>query len=555
LTTGTVSNLSPGPGWHALELHLNISNGAVDVWMDGAAVPDLTFPSVSLGTAPIGVLQIGDTAAGTWDIAFDDAAFGTSRLGPAGDTTAPSAPANLVGTASSPFSADLSWSASTDDVGVTGYDVFRDGTLLNQLGAVTTYTDSTVLASSAYQYTVWARDAAGNVSPLSAGASVLTPAAATPLFSDGFETGNVSGWSTGATVTVQSATVHSGGFAAESNGTGFAKKTLPSTYADAYARVAFNVITPGSQVTLLRLRDTLTGNGGYLYLTSAGKLAFRSDALGAGTLSSVSPGGGWHALELHLNITTGAVEIWLDGAAVPELTLTGTNLGTAQIGVMQVGDTASGAWDVALDDAAFGTGRLGPSGDVTPPSTPANVAGAASSAFSVDLSWDASTDNVGVTGYDLFRDGTLLKQLGAVTTYTDSTVLASSTHQYTVRARDAAGNVSPVSAAVPVTTPAAATPLFSDAFETGDLSAWTSPSGLTVQSATVRSGSFAAEGVAGGPAYAKKTVASTSDAYARVAFSVINAGSHQSLTLPARGTFSYPWFPESWTRPGYFPAT
>ncbi|HYS42279.1 MAG TPA: hypothetical protein VEO01_42195, partial [Pseudonocardiaceae bacterium] len=555
LTTGTVSNLSPGPGWHALELHLNISNGAVDVWMDGAAVPDLTFPSVSLGTAPIGVLQIGDTAAGTWDIAFDDAAFGTSRLGPAGDTTAPSAPANLVGTASSPFSADLSWSASTDDVGVTGYEVFRDGTLLNQLGAVTTYTDSTVLASSAYQYTVWARDAAGNVSPLSAGASVLTPAAATPLFSDGFETGNVSGWSTGATVTVQSATVHSGGFAAESNGTGFAKKTLPSTYADAYARVAFNVITPGSQVTLLRLRDTLTGNGGYLYLTSAGKLAFRSDALGAGTLSSVSPGGGWHALELHLNITTGAVEVWLDGAAVPELTLTGTNLGTAQIGVMQVGDTASGAWDVALDDAAFGTGRLGPSGDVTPPSTPANVAGAASSAFSVDLSWDASTDNVGVTGYDVFRDGTLLKQLGAVTTYTDSTVLASSTHQYTVRARDAAGNVSPVSAAVPVTTPAAATPLFSDAFETGDLSAWASPSGLTVQSATVRSGSFAAEGVAGGPAYAKKTVASTSNAYARVAFSVINAGSHQSLTLPARGTFSYPWFPESWTRPGYFPAT
>src|SRR2546425_990868 len=101
-------------------------------------------------------------------------------------------------------------------------------------------------------------------------------------------------------------TVHSGGFAAESNGTGFAKKTLPSTYADAYARVAFNVITQGSQVTLLRLRDTPTGNGGYLYLTSAGKLAFRSDALGAGTLSSVSPGAGWHALELHLNVTTGA---------------------------------------------------------------------------------------------------------------------------------------------------------------------------------------------------------------------------------------------------------
>ena len=56
------------------------------------------------------------------------------------------------------------------------------------------------------------------------------------------------------------------------------------------------------------------------------------------------------------------------------------------------------------------------------------------------LTWAASTDDVGVTGYDVFRDGTLLEAASAaVTSYTDSTVLASSTHTYTVRARDAAG--------------------------------------------------------------------------------------------------------------------
>ena len=49
---------------------------SVEVWLDGAAVPALTFPSIDLGSAPIGVMQIGDTASGTWDIAFDDAAFG-----------------------------------------------------------------------------------------------------------------------------------------------------------------------------------------------------------------------------------------------------------------------------------------------------------------------------------------------------------------------------------------------------------------------------------------------------------------------------------------------
>jgi chitodextrinase len=187
----------------------------------------------------------------------------------------------LAGTASSPFSVGLTWGASTDNVGVTGYDVFRNGSLLTQLGgAVTSYTDSTVLASSAYSYAVRARDAAGNVSALTSPAVVNTPAAATPVFSDGFETGNLSGWTTpGAAMTVQSTTVRTGGFAAEASpvavATGFAKKTVPTT-SDAYARVAFDVINLGTAPTLLRLRDTPTGaGGGYVYLNSSGKLVFQ----------------------------------------------------------------------------------------------------------------------------------------------------------------------------------------------------------------------------------------------------------------------------------------
>ena len=488
---------------------------------------DLTFPSIDLGSAPIGVMQIGDTAPGTWEIAFDDAAFGTSRLGPAGDTSAPSVPANLAGSATSAFSTDLGWAASTDDVGVTGYDVFRDGVLLTQLGNVTSYTDSTVLANSAYSYAVRARDAAGNVSALSSPAVVITPAAATPVFSDGFETGDVSAWTSTSGLTVQTGTVRSGGFAAEgstASTAAFAKETLPSTYSDAYARVAFNVSSQVSQVTLLRLRDTPTGNGGYLYLTAAGSLAFRSDALLSGTVSSVAPGSGWHALELHLviNGASSSVQVWLDGAAVPDLTFPSIDLGTAPIGVMQIGDTANGTWDIAFDDAAFGTSRLGPAGDTSAPSVPANLAGSATSAFSTDLGWDASTDDVGVTGYDVFRDGTLLTQLGNVTSYTDSTLLANAAYSYTVRARDAAGNVSSLSSPAVVNTPAAPPPVFSDGFETGDLTAWTSAAGLSVEGTDVASGSWAAEGLTTvGNTVAKKTLPSTySDGYARVAFKV-----------------------------------
>jgi len=358
------STVAPGPGWHAIELHLfvNGTSSLVEVWLDGVAVPDLTLGNTSLGTAPIGVLQIGDTATtGTWDVVLDDAAFGTSRLGPRGDTAPPSVPANVAATATSPFSVQLSWDASTDDVGVTGYDVIRDSNVLATVGTPG-YTDNAVLAGEIHQYTVRARDASGNISALSASVGVMTPDAAAPVFADGFESADGSAWTTVTGLSVVSSDTHSGGFAAEGNpaaGAGFAKKTLPSTYTDVYARVAFKVKGQTSALTLIRLRDAPSGtSGGLVALTTAGKLLFR-DAAGASTTSSVIPGPGWHVLELHLNITSGVVEVWLDGAAISDLRPSAPNLGTVAMGSMQIGDTASGTWDVLFDDAALGTSRLG----------------------------------------------------------------------------------------------------------------------------------------------------------------------------------------------------
>ncbi len=94
--------------------------------------------------------------------------------GSAGDTAKPSVPGSLVATATSATRVDLGWAASTDNVGVTGYEVRRDGVLLATV-ATTAYADATVVASTAYVYTVVARDAAGNSSD-PATASVTTPA-------------------------------------------------------------------------------------------------------------------------------------------------------------------------------------------------------------------------------------------------------------------------------------------------------------------------------------------------------------------------------------------
>jgi len=79
------------------------------------------------------------------------------------------------------------------------------------------------------------------------------------------------------------------------------------------------------------------------------------------------------------------------------------------------------------------------------------LAGTAVNAYRVALSWTASTDKAGVTGYRIYRDG---KLAGTSTTasYKDTGLRAATTHLYSVSAYDAAGNVSARSSAVTVTT-------------------------------------------------------------------------------------------------------
>ncbi|WP_299442022.1 DNRLRE domain-containing protein [uncultured Phycicoccus sp.] len=100
-----------------------------------------------------------------------------------------------------------------------------------------------------------------------------------------------------------------------------------------------------------------------------------------------------------------------------------------------------------------GTGTIYTSSDGTPPSAPANLTVTETEATRVSLAWDASTDDVAVTGYDILRDGSLLATVGAVLTYDDTTVAPETSYEYAVRARDGAGNTSDPSTTVPVTTP------------------------------------------------------------------------------------------------------
>ncbi|RBQ18242.1 chitinase [Spongiactinospora rosea] len=90
-------------------------------------------------------------------------------------------------------------------------------------------------------------------------------------------------------------------------------------------------------------------------------------------------------------------------------------------------------------------------GDRTAPSTPGNLRSTGATSDSISLAWDASTDNVGVTGYDVYR-GTQRVGTANGTTYTDTGLTASTSYTYTVRAKDQAGNTSEPSAPVTAST-------------------------------------------------------------------------------------------------------
>ncbi|MER8184166.1 discoidin domain-containing protein [Kitasatospora sp. NPDC094015] len=119
------------------------------------------------------------------------------------------------------------------------------------------------------------------------------------------------------------------------------------------------------------------------------------------------------------------------------------NLATATTRYLRLTVTANSAWPAAqlAEFEAYGPAT----GDVQAPSAPANLAYTQPASGQIRLAWNAATDNVGVTGYDIYADNVLLTSVaGSVLNYTDSRP-DSATVSYYVKAKDAAGNQSAAS--------------------------------------------------------------------------------------------------------------
>ena len=282
------------------------------------------------------------------------------------DTISPYAPSGLNAVSVSSTHVELNWTSATDNVGVTNYEIYRNGTLIATTGAVTSYADNTVTGGVAYQYQIKAKDASGNLS----NSSNLALVTSSLLFSDNFESGSLTNWTlvTGA-LNVQQQEVYDGTYAARGTSTGaatWAYKQLDTAQNNIYYRLRFKLMSLGSNAYLMRFRTSSNTSLLGVYVTNTGKLAYRNDIAGIATTSNTNVQIGiWHDLQVRIFIdgTNSQTETWLNGIKIDALSKT-ESLSTTPVRRLQVGENSTGRiYDVAFDNVTVNSSFI----NMTPP--------------------------------------------------------------------------------------------------------------------------------------------------------------------------------------------
>ncbi|RED47979.1 M14 family zinc carboxypeptidase [Seonamhaeicola aphaedonensis] len=289
------------------------------------------------------------------------------------DVTPPSAPTGLAANNTTDSTTDISWNASTDNVGVTGYDIYQDSNFLINVSG-TSYQVNGLSASTPYSFYVIAKDAAGNSSAQSNTANITTQAP-------------------------------------------------PDTEA------------PSAPANLVASNTT-----------------FNSTDLS------------WTAPTDNVGVT--GYDVYQDGSFIG-------NTASTNYAVTSLSSSTSYSFYVIARDAAGNSSVQSNSVNVTtdefidtnPPTIPTELAASNITDNSIDLSWNASTDNVGVTGYDIYQDSTFLINVSG-TNYQVTSLSESTNYTFYVIARDAAGNSSELSNSISPTTLAA--PTCNDGIQNGD---------------------------------------------------------------------------------------
>ncbi len=354
-----------------------------------------------------------------------------------GDDTAPSTPTASV-TLSGPDAADVTWSPASDNAGVTGYRITRNGSVVGTVdGAATHLRDSALDDAVAYTYTVTALDAAGNTSAASAPSTVTTPDLTAPT-----APGTLTAGSNGSTVTLtwSAATDNVGVTAYVVHRDGQPFRTLAAS-ARTFTDTGLDATTAHRYRVSARDAAGLEGSPGNEVVRSfVDAIPPTTPTSLARTLSGFSVRLTWKASTDNVGVT--GYTVLRGGVAIGTTTTATTYTDTSA----PPGKTYT--YTVRARDAA--NNQSSPSAavsatlpvDRTAPTAPTGLTATVGAAGTrrITLTWKASTDNAGVTGYYLYRGNSKYRQLGNVLTFADTGLTAGTKYTYKLYALDASGN-------------------------------------------------------------------------------------------------------------------
>ena len=410
---------------------------------------------------------------------------------PPADTQAPTTPGNLAVLNATTSSVTVGWTASTDNVGVTGYGLYRGGSSTGSTTS-TSATFSGLACGSAYVLAVDAYDAAGNRSSqatITASASPCPPASDTqaPTMPGGLHVTGATGSSITVAWTASTDNVAVTGYGLYRAGSATGSTTTTSatfsglacgtTYAigvDAYD-AAGNRSTQATMSSPTTACPPPPPTSDTTAPTAPGNLS----ATGATTTSiSVS----WSASTDNVGVT--GYGLYRGGTSTGSTTsttasFTGLTCGTSYTLAVDAYDAAGNR--SAKSSITASTSACPPPADTQAPTIPSGLAATAATTGSITIGWSASTDNVGVTGYGLYRNGTSTGST-ASTSAVFSGLTCGTAYTLAVDAYDAAGNRS-AKASITASTSACPPP--------ADTQAPTAPGGLHATGVTGTSATVA----------------------------------------------------------------
>ena len=428
------------------------------------------------------------------------------------DTQAPTV-SILSSTAQTDTSVALSWTAATDNIAVTGYKVYKDTVLETTLGNVLIYQVTGLTASTAYNFTVTALDAAGNESAVSNTLTVTTNTVSSNNYASEYQAILDEATTQGYTLPSTADQNIQNQIIVSAKASGVWTKSDLILYFKGSGDKNFKLINwknpTGTKATEESFGGALTwsstgvkGDGINLINThfnpSVGTLNYTQN--NAGIYVKVSQeyttkfnlfGGS----NIGLSTTLQRPQINSDGSLAPAFTFSGTNLfglsrnnattQLASIGSASTTLTLASGSIISEDLKILGDGPVVTSnytrfdggiayvvigGDMSDKllniqtafdssssgDTQAPIASTLSSTIqtdtTADLSWTAATDNTAVTGYKVYKDAVLETTLGTILSYQVTGLTASTAYNFTVTAIDAAGNESLVSNTLAITT-------------------------------------------------------------------------------------------------------